>query len=56
MNNNIKKLYNEPLYIKYIENPTEEEQLEAVRRNGMVIRFINNPSEEVKRQDIKIEI
>lgn len=52
MNNNIKKLYNDPLYIKYIENPTEEEQIEAVKRNGMVIRFINNQSYNVKREAI----
>lgn len=52
MNNNIKKLYNDPLYIKYIENPNEEEQIAAVKRNGMVIRFLNAPSDDVKREAI----
>ena len=52
MSNNIKKLYNDPLYIRNIENPTKDEQIEAVKRNGMVIRFINNPSEDVKREAI----
>ena len=41
MSVNIKKLYNDPLYIRNIDNPTEDEQIEAVKRNGMVIKFIN---------------
>ncbi len=27
MSNNIKKLYNDPLYIRNIENPTKDEQI-----------------------------
>ncbi len=52
MSNNIKKLYNDPLYIRNIENSTKDEQIEAVKRNGMVIRFINNPLDDVKREAI----
>ncbi|CUO41543.1 hypothetical protein [Clostridium disporicum] len=52
MSVNIKKLYNDPLYIRNIDNPTEDEQIEAVKRNGMVIKFINNPSNVVKREAI----
>ena len=30
--------------IKYIENPTEEMQLEAVKKDGYYIQYIKNPS------------
>ena len=34
--------------IKYIENPSEELQMAAVRTDGSNIRFIQNPTEKVK--------
>ena len=39
--------------IKYIKNPSEEIQIEAVRKNGYAIRFIKNPSEEIQIEAVK---
>ena len=37
----------------FITNPSEEVQLEAVKRNGYAIQFITNPSHEVQVEAIK---
>ena len=37
----------------YIKNPSEELQLEAVKRNGYAIEFIDNPSEAVQLEAVK---
>lgn len=42
------ELQKDPHTLKYIENPTEEVQLFAVKRNGYVIKYIENPSKEVQ--------
>lgn len=52
MNNNINKIYNNPLSIRYIENPTKEEMLAAVKKNGATIRFLKSPSFDVKKEAI----
>lgn len=39
--------------IEYIENPSEEIKLMAVKGNGTSIRYINDPSEEVKLTAVK---
>ena len=49
----IKIISHSPLYIKYIENPSEEVQLAAVKEDPYVIRFIKNPTENVKLQAVK---
>lgn len=41
--------------IKYIENPTIEEQLVAVSANGCAIQYINEPSEEIQLAAINNE-
>ena len=38
----------EPLKVTYINNPSEEVQLEALRRSGIAIKYIENPSEYIK--------
>ena len=35
-------------YIKYIKNPSDAVQLEAVLNNGLAIQYIKNPSEAVQ--------
>ena len=39
--------------IKYINNPSEEVQLEAVKENGYAIEQIHNPSDKVLQEAIK---
>lgn len=39
--------------IRFINNPTEEMQLEAVRKYGCIIKYIENPSEEVQLEAVK---
>jgi hypothetical protein len=45
---NVKMVYDDPSTIKYIENPSEEVKLSAVRRYGRAITHIENPSEQVQ--------
>lgn len=40
-------------YIRYINNPSEDLQLEAVKQNGYALEYINNPSERVQIEAIK---
>ncbi|MCV5968448.1 hypothetical protein OIH33_10305, partial [Lactococcus petauri] len=40
--------------ILYFENPTEEDQLEAVRNCSFSIKCIKNPTEKVQLEAIKI--
>jgi hypothetical protein len=47
------KLKRDGDYIYYIRNPTEEQQLIAVRQNGIDIKWIKNPSESVQDAAIK---
>jgi len=42
-----------PRTIKYIENPSEEVRLKAVKRFGYVIQYIDNPSEAVQVEAVK---
>ena len=39
--------------IEFIQNPSEEVQLEAVKENGGAIQLIQNPSEEVQLEAVK---
>jgi hypothetical protein len=39
--------------IRFIENPSEEIQLAAIKENGLAIRYIQNPSEEVQLVAVK---
>src|SRR5574344_1845703 len=39
--------------LKFIKNPSEEVQLEAVKQNGLAIQYIVNPSEEVQLEAVK---
>ena len=43
-----KQVYNNGELIKFIDNPSEELQLEVVKKNGYSIKFIENPSERVQ--------
>ena len=52
-NNDLKKIYDNPLYIRYIKNPSVELILEAVKKNGLAIRYIENPTNEMKETAIK---
>lgn len=45
-----------PSTIDYIDNPSEELQLRAVRSNPMCITFINFPSEQVQQEAIRLNI
>ena len=38
------KVYRNPLYIQFINNPSEKIQLTAVRENNWAINYIKNPS------------
>jgi 6-phosphogluconolactonase/glucosamine-6-phosphate isomerase/deaminase len=38
--------------IRYIKNPSEQEQLEAVRQNGLAVVYITNPSPAVQYEAI----
>jgi len=40
------------LWIRFVENPTEEQQLEAIRGNIYSLRFIANPTDNVIREAI----
>ena len=40
--------------IQYINNPSEEIQLEAVKQNTRSIKLINNPSKEVQKLAIEL--
>ena len=42
------------LSIQYIDNLSEEIQIEAVRRDGLVIQYINNPSEKVQLEAVRM--
>lgn len=42
--------------IKYIDNPTEEMQIEAVTQNALNIKYINNPTEKVQFLSIEEDI
>ena len=44
-----------PFGIKYIENPTEEMQLLAVKEEPYAIQFIKNPTKKVKALARKLE-
>jgi len=39
--------------IQFIDNPSEEMQLEAVKENGYALYYIKNPSEKVKLEAVK---
>lgn len=47
---NIKKC---PISIKYINNPSENIQLLAVKQDGYVIEHIDNPSEKIQLEAVK---
>lgn len=49
VNFNLQKIsiMNDPISIKYIENPSEELQLMAIELNYNVYKYINNPTKEV---------
>jgi len=42
-----------PSMIYYIDNPSEEVQLKAVKKEGYTIKFIKNPSEAVQLEAVK---
>lgn len=48
----LKKIYQDPLSIRNIDNPTEEQCIVAVKKNGMVIKFIKNPTFTVIKEAI----
>jgi DNA-dependent RNA polymerase auxiliary subunit epsilon len=48
-----KQVYNNGELIQFIDNPSEEVQLAAVKENGYSIKFIDNPSEEVQLAAVK---
>jgi DNA-dependent RNA polymerase auxiliary subunit epsilon len=48
-----KQVYNNGELIQFIENPSEEVQLAAVKENGYSIQFIENPSEKVQLAAVK---
>lgn len=43
----------EPSLIEYIDNPTEQTQLEAIRKDEYVIKYIENPSIKVQLEAVK---
>jgi hypothetical protein len=49
----LKALQEKEENIYYIKDPTEEMQLEVVRRYGGYIQFINNPTEKVQLKAVK---
>ncbi len=46
-------LMSDGMLIRFIDNPTEEQQMIAVNQNGLAIKYINNPSENVKLSSVK---
>ena len=48
-------LSNDGAAIKYIKDPTEEMQLEAVKEEPFAILYIKEPSEEVQLEAVKRE-
>jgi hypothetical protein len=48
-----KQVYKNGKLIQFIENPSEEVQLAAVKENGYSIQFIENPSERVQLAAVK---
>ena len=40
-------------FLQYIENPTKEMQLKAVKNNGATIRYIKNPTKEMQLEAVK---
>jgi hypothetical protein len=48
-----KQVYNVGDLIQFIDNPSEEVQLAAVKENGYSIQFIQNPSERVQLAAVK---
>lgn len=49
----LKLIYTDPHNIKYISNPSEKLQLEAINKNCCVIFYIKNPSEQVQLESVK---
>ena len=49
----IKNISINPLWIKYIINPSEEIQLEAVKDDGFAMNYIKNPSKKVQMEAVK---
>lgn len=47
-----KRVIESPIVIRNIENPDEELQLIAVRKNGTTIKYIKNPSFDVKKEAV----
>ena len=43
-----KQVYNVGELIQFIDNPSEEVQLAAVKENGLSIKYIQNPTEKVQ--------
>ena len=39
--------------LKLLNNMSEQEQLEAVSKNGLLIQYINNPSEDVQLKAVR---
>ena len=48
-----KQVYNVGDLIQFIDNPSEEVQLAAVKENGLSIKYIQNPSERVQLAAVK---
>ena len=49
----IKNISNNPLWIKYVINPSEEIQLQNVKNDWLSIKYIENPSEKIQLEAIK---
>jgi len=48
----MKKIKKNPMYIKYINNPDLEMQLQAVKEISYALKYIENPSIEVQKKAI----
>jgi len=48
-----KQVYNNGELIQFIDNPSEEVQLAAVKKDPYLIRYIDNPSEKVQLAAVK---
>ena len=48
----LKKVKKNPNYIKFINNPSEELQIQAVKEIGYTIKYISDPSLEIQRKAI----
>ena len=46
-------IINDPYFVQYIDNPTEEMELEAIKQNGNAIYYIKDLTEEMKLIAIK---